>query len=101
MFSSKIINGMLRGDLDFDGVVITDDVGAAKAVSDTPVGERATKFVAAGGDIVLTADPGQASTMVSALEAKAKQDTTFSRQLETSVTRVLTLKEDMGLLSCG
>ncbi len=101
MFSSKIIKGMLRGDLDFDGVVITDDVGAAKAVSATPVGERATKFVAAGGDIVLTADPGQVGTMVSALETEAKQDTTFSRQLETSVTRVLTLKQDMGLLRCG
>ena len=101
LFSSKIVDGMLRDDLGFDGVVITDDVGAAKAVSATPVGERATKFIAAGGDIVLTADPSQVSTMVSAIEAKAKGDPAFAKQVTASVTRVLTLKEDMGLLRCG
>ena len=63
--------------------------------------ERATKFVAAGGDIVLTADPSQVPTMVSAIEAKAKGDPAFAKQVTASVTRVLTLKEDMGLLRCG
>ena len=101
LFSQKIVTGMLREDMDFDGVVITDDVGAAKAVAATPVPERATKFVAAGGDIVLTADPSQVPTMVSAIEAKAKGDTAFGKQVTASVTRVLTLKEDMGLLRCG
>lgn len=101
LFSEKIITGMLRTDLGFDGVVVTDDVGAAKAVSATPVGERATKFVAAGGDIVLTADPTQVGTMVSELESAATQDRTFSKQVEASVSRVLALKEEMGLLRCG
>lgn len=101
LFSRKIVSGMLREDMGFDGVVITDDVGAAKAVTATPVGERATKFVAAGGDIVLTADPSQIGTMVSALTTKAKGDAAFDKQLTASVTRVLTLKEDMGLLRCG
>ena len=101
LFSQKIVTGMLREDMDFDGVVITDDVGAAKAVAATPVPERATKFVAAGGDIVLTADPSQVPTMVSAIETKAKGDTAFGKQVTASVTRVLALKEDMGLLRCG
>lgn len=101
LFSRKIVEGMLRTDLGFDGVVITDDVGAAKAVSATPVGERATKFVAAGGDIVLTADASQVETMVGALQDKAQDDPDFADQLRASVTRVLTLKEDMGLLRCG
>lgn len=101
LFSEKIVDGMLRDDLGFDGVVVTDDVGAAKAVAATPVGERATKFVAAGGDIVLTADPGQVTTMVDAVERQAKEDPDFATKVEASVTRVLTLKEDMGLLRCG
>ncbi|WP_245634762.1 glycoside hydrolase family 3 N-terminal domain-containing protein [Janibacter terrae] len=101
LFSKKIVDGMLREDLGFDGVVITDDVGAAEAVAATPVGARATKFIAAGGDIVLTADPGQVPTMVSAIEGTAKGDPAFARQVTASVTRVLTLKEDMGLLRCG
>ena len=40
----------------FDGVAITDDVGAAKAVAggaSRPSGRQ--RFIAAGGDIVLTA----------------------------------------------
>ena len=101
LFSKKIVDGMLREDLGFDGVVITDDVGAAEAVAATPVGARATKFIAAGGDIVLTADPGQVPTMVSAIESRAKGDPAFARQVTASVTRVLTLKEGMGLLRCG
>lgn len=101
VFSEKIIDGMLRKDLDFDEVVVTDDVGVAKSVAATPVGERATKFVDAGGDIVLTATPSQVPTMVEAMTTKADQDKDFATKLDASVTRVLTLKEDMGLLRCG
>ncbi|MGZ4560727.1 MAG: glycoside hydrolase family 3 N-terminal domain-containing protein, partial [Mycobacteriaceae bacterium] len=53
MFSWRVITGLLRQRMRFAGVVISDDVGSAKAVAQVPVGERATRFVAAGGDIVL------------------------------------------------
>lgn len=101
VFSEKIVDGMLRDDLGFDQVVVTDDVGVAESVAATPVGERATKFVGAGGDIVLTAEASQVPTMVEALTTKAKQDKAFATKMDASVTRVLTLKEDMGLLGCG
>lgn len=101
VFSEKIIDGMLRDDLGFDEVVITDDVGVAKSVAATPVAERATEFVDAGGDIVLTAEASQVPTMVEALITKAQQDKAFEAKMTASVTRVLTLKEDMGLLRCG
>lgn len=101
LFSEKIIDGMLRGDLGFGGVVITDDVGAAAAVQTTPVGDRATRFIAAGGDIVLTAEPEQVPTMTAAIIERAKGDAAFAEQVQQSVTRVLTLKEEMGLLTCG
>ena len=101
VFSETIIDGMLRGDLGFEGVVITDDVGAAAAVQATPVPDRATEFIAAGGDIVLTVKPEQVPTMTDAIVAKAKGDEEFAQQVQESVTRVLTLKEEMGLISCG
>lgn len=100
VFSDRIIEGMLRQDLGFDGVVITDDVGTAAAVQATPVAERATKFIAAGGDIVLTVEPQQVPTMTSAIVERAKGDEAFAENVEESVTRVLTLKEEMGLLDC-
>lgn len=101
VFSPTIIRGMLRGDLGYGGVVITDDVGAAAEVASVPVGQRATRFVAAGGDIVITAKASLTSTMVSALVAKAQQDKEFAADLQSSVRRVLALKQNRGLLSCG
>ena len=45
MFSAPIVTDLLRGDLGYDGVVITDDVNA-KAVAATPAPQRAVKVVA-------------------------------------------------------
>lgn len=100
-FSTKIITDLLRQRLDFDGVVITDDVGVAAAVADVPVPDRATRFIDAGGDIVLTAQPTQVQQMVGAIVAKADKDPAFAKKVDASVVRVLTLKKDMGLLECG
>ncbi|GAA1143284.1 glycoside hydrolase family 3 protein [Kribbella jejuensis] len=101
VFSPTVIQGMVRGDLGWGGVVITDDVGSAAEVKSVPVGERATRFVAAGGDIVINAESGLTATMVSALVAKAEQDKSFAAKLTSSVRRVLSLKQDYGLVSCG
>ncbi|MFI5712823.1 glycoside hydrolase family 3 N-terminal domain-containing protein [Kribbella sp. NPDC051620] len=100
VFSPTVIGGMLRGDLGYAGVVITDDVGAAAEVASVPAGQRATRFVAAGGDIVITAKASLTSTMVNALVVKAQQDKTFAAELQSSVGRVLALKQNRGLLSC-
>lgn len=100
-FSTRIVRDLLRRKLGFDGVVITDDVGAAKAVSATPVGERATKFVAAGGDVVLTARPATAPAMHDALLSRLRADRSFAAQVTASATRVLTLKVRLGLATCS
>jgi beta-N-acetylhexosaminidase len=57
--------------------------------------------VAAGGDIVITAKASLTSTMVSALVTRAQQDNEFAASLQSSVRRVLALKQNRGLLSCG
>ncbi|MEU4193413.1 glycoside hydrolase family 3 N-terminal domain-containing protein [Kribbella sp. NPDC026611] len=101
IFSPTVIQGMVRGDLGWRGVVITDDVGAAAEVASVPVGDRATRFVAAGGDIVINAKAGLTATMVNALVAKAQQDKAFAAKLTSSVQRVLTLKQEHGLVTCG
>jgi beta-N-acetylhexosaminidase len=100
MFSKAVVTGLLRDDLGFDGVVITDDVGAAKAVAGVPVGERATRFLTAGGDIVLTADAGQAGTMLEAIASKRAGSPAFAKQVDAAAARVLDLKADSGLVTC-
>ncbi|MDX6235949.1 MAG: beta-N-acetylhexosaminidase [Kribbellaceae bacterium] len=101
VFSPTVIQGMLRGDLKYGGVVITDDVGAAAEVASVPAGERATRFVAAGGDIVITAKAALTETMVDALVDKAQHDRAFEALLKSSVRRVLALKQRRHLVSCS
>jgi len=100
MFSPAIVDGLLRSKLGFTGVAITDDIDAA-SVKAVPVADRATRFVGAGGDILLTGDTPSAPALVDALRTASAGDAGFAKRVETSVKRVLTLKQAMGLLpSC-
>lgn len=99
MFSAAIIEGILRTDLGYDGVVITDDINAV-AVRSVPVPDRATRFVGAGGDIVLTGDTPSGATLVRALRDKSATDPAFATKVEASVKRVLRLKQELGLGLC-
>ncbi len=97
-FSPVVVQQLLRGRLGFDGVVISDDVGEATAMADVPVGERATRFVAAGGTLVLTIDADLAPTMVDALLERAAADPAFAAQLDAAVRTALLAKARAGLL---
>jgi beta-N-acetylhexosaminidase len=99
-FSRPIVTGLLRGQLGWDGVVMSDDLGRARAVSAVPLGERATRFIAAGGDLVLSVRTSDAKPMRTALVEKARASDTFTAQLDDAALRVLRLKERAGLLTC-
>ena len=97
-FSRTIVTGMLRGDLAYRGVIISDDVGAAAQVSSVPVGRRAVRFVAAGGDVVLTVDASQAAQMAHALIARARHIPRFRALVNAAALTVLHAKQAAGLL---
>jgi beta-N-acetylhexosaminidase len=99
LYSSAVVTDLLRDRLGWDGVVVTDDVNAA-ALADIPAGERAVGFIAAGGDIVLNGEPRATPEMLDAIRAEM-DDPEFADKVEASVTRVLTLKDEMGLLPCS
>lgn len=100
VFSRTMITDVLRGQLGFGGVVITDDLNA-KALSGVPVGERATRFVAAGGDILLTGRAADAGPMTQALLARSSTDPAFAKQVDAAVRRVVGLKVARGLAPCS
>ena len=100
VFSSAVITDLLRGRMKYAGVVMTDDVGRAVAVQSVSRGLRATRFIAAGGDLVLTVVPAAATTMVDAIVAKAADSSGFRAQVNASTLRVLRLKQRSGLLTC-
>ncbi|HVC31414.1 MAG TPA: glycoside hydrolase family 3 N-terminal domain-containing protein, partial [Steroidobacteraceae bacterium] len=67
VFSSTIINGILRSGLGFGNIVLSDDLGLAVAVADRSPADRALGFLRAGGDMVLTVVPSDIAPMASAV----------------------------------
>ena len=100
-FSTAIITGLLRQKLHFNGLVISDDLGGAVAVSALPAGQRAVDFVRAGGDMVLTVQAADVVPMTSALTLLAARDKTFRARVDNAALHVLASKQSVGLLRCG
>lgn len=98
-FSGLVISDLVRGDLGYSGVVISDDL-AARGVGDLPPGTRALRFLRAGGDLVIVGDPGLAPAMAKAVRAAATDDPAFAARLQQAVARVLALKQRRGLSRC-
>lgn len=100
-FSPVVIQEMLRGDLGFDGVVIADDLGEAQQVAAVPPGERALRFLHAGGDIVINAAPQIHRQMVQAVRDEVARDPGFAAEVDAKVARILAMKDDRGIADCG
>jgi len=89
---------MLRGDLGFDGVVVTDDLAMAGATGGGSVADAAVEAVGAGADllIVSSAPQEQADAYDAVVEAVRSGQIPRSR-LEESVGRLLEVKETYDL----
>jgi beta-N-acetylhexosaminidase len=101
VFSPTVIQSMLRGDLGFRGVVVSDDLGAAVAVADIPPARRALEFIRAGGDLIVSKTAGPADQMAAALVSRAASNPTFKALVDQAALRVLEAKQASGLLPCG
>jgi beta-N-acetylhexosaminidase len=99
VFSPVVLDRMLRGDLGFRGVVISDDL-AAVALRDVAPGPRVVSFVAAGGDLAIVGNPAEARAMAVALQDRAERDPGFAARVDASAERVVRLKQRRGLVHC-
>lgn len=100
VFSPAVMQ-MARRDLDFDGVIVSDDLGAAQAVAGIQPGQRAVRFLKAGGDLVINADPALMDAMAAAVRDEMADDPDFESSVTRSAARVLRLKDERGLGSCA
>jgi beta-N-acetylhexosaminidase len=98
-FSTKIIAGMVRNDLGFHGVVVSDDLHG-KALHATPASHRALRFFRAGGDLAIAGDPSQIASMVKTVRNAARHDHKLRVAVRKSAARVLTMKANHGLADC-
>jgi beta-N-acetylhexosaminidase len=100
VFSSRIIQGILRGQLHFGGVVMSDDLGEAAAVADKSPGTRAIDFIEAGGDMITSQTVPSADAMADAVLGRAETDAAFRNDVSTAVMKILGVKEGYHLLPC-
>jgi beta-N-acetylhexosaminidase len=98
-FSTVIMEEMLREDLGFTGVVISDDLAAA-SMRVLPPEERARRFIRAGGDLLIVGDASLATTMAEAIKREASDNPAFEKLVTNSATRVVAMKERRGLAHC-
>ena len=93
--SKAVVNGLLRDELGFRGVVITDSTEAAAVLAVTPPAEAAVRNVRAGVDIVLTTGKGSYIQVYRALLAEARRDPAFRARVRESAARVLALRRSL------
>jgi len=97
VFSSAVITDLLRGQLGWNGVVISDAMNAA-AIKATSVGQRGVKFVQAGGDIGLFTSVSDVNKAAAGMMKRAATDEAFAAQIDAATMRVLQAKSAAGLL---
>ncbi|GJM38308.1 MAG: hypothetical protein DHS20C19_16750 [Acidimicrobiales bacterium] len=91
--SFAVTTGLLREELGFEGVVITDDLSTMRGASDVIAepGARAVAAVRAGADLVLFVDDRDIVDVVDALAAEMAADPAFRARAEEALGRALRL----------
>ena len=104
--SHKILTDILKGEMGFDGVVITDGMnmeGIAATYSET---QAVVEAIAAGADMICMPATGiyresemkRIDAIVEAVEKAVDSGYISEERLDDAVTRILNLKEEYGIL---
>jgi len=99
--SPRIITGILRGELGWDGVVISDDMQMKAIAANYGFEEAVRRALGAGVDILMfannsTFDPGVASKAVSVINRSVREGTIPEERIEISFRRIQRLKDRLG-----
>jgi beta-glucosidase-like glycosyl hydrolase/CubicO group peptidase (beta-lactamase class C family) len=93
--STDIISGVLRKELGFSGLVVSDAMEMQGVMRDYSVGESTVMALQAGTDIVLL--PRDADVAVNAIVAAVKSGALPEESVNMSVRRILKTKQALGL----
>ncbi len=93
--SKSIMTDLLRGELGFEGCIVSDALSMIGVAAAVPENELPVRFINAGGDMLLFAEPSYFGFVKAAVE----DGTVSYERLKDAVRRILRLKETVGLLS--
>ena len=96
--SYKIVTDILRKQLTFNGVIITDDMAMSAITQNNTISDAALKAVNAGCDIVLVSQGAQNSVLaLNSLKSAFLKGQLSEKRIDESVYRILSLKNNYGL----
>lgn len=97
--SYKVVTGILRNELGFQGVIITDSLTMEGITAYYTEGQAAAVAVEAGSDLLMGAStPADAASMIQGIKQAIDAGTISQQRIDDSVRRILMLKYQMGLL---
>lgn len=91
--SKKVVTDLLKNEMGFDGVVITDDLAMAGIAAVFSVEDMIVECVNAGNDVLLNAKP-EAGDII---EKAVKDGRIDESRIDDACQRVLDMKEKMGM----
>ncbi|MVA75774.1 glycoside hydrolase family 3 protein [Auraticoccus sp. F435] len=93
--SPKVLTGLLRGQMGFQGLIITDGMGMRAIADNWGTGEAGVMAIQAGADVILAG--GTAELTAEALHQAVLSGELGEDRIDESVRRILTVKCDYGL----
>ncbi|HYH62024.1 MAG TPA: glycoside hydrolase family 3 N-terminal domain-containing protein [Solirubrobacterales bacterium] len=93
-----VATDLLRRDVGFRGVAISDDLGAGAVTATYSVPEAAVRALAAGIDLIQVADPEDAEGVAKAIETAVEAGEIEPERLAQAAARVIELKRKLGLI---
>src|SRR6266478_3186229 len=93
--SPAIMTGLLRDELKFQGLVVTDALEMGGVAKGFPTGEAAVRALEAGADVLLM--PPDPEAAIRAVVAAVRKGRLTTKRIEESAARVLAAKQSVGL----
>jgi beta-N-acetylhexosaminidase len=96
--SEKILTGLLRNELGFEGVIVSDAIGMAAILKQWPLPRACALAIKAGCDtILLKADDESRSQCFFGIKQAVESGELSEDRVDDAVTRLLKMKYDQGL----
>ena len=96
--TSGVATELLRKEVGFRGVAISDDLGAGAVSASYPAPEAAVRALAAGIDLVQISNPADAEDVAEAIESAVDRGEISRDRLAQATERVINLKREVGLI---
>ncbi len=92
--SSLVLTQLLRNEMGFAGIIVSDDLSMAAIAGHWSIEEAACRFIEAGGDLILMAEDSRAQQAILDALLHAMQSNRLSEsRLDASLDRILKVKK--------